>query len=147
MPKEKSAGAIIFRLEDKKAQYLLLHYPSSERAKSEYWDLPKGHVEEGETEEETAIREVREETGLEAVRIFEGFRETIHYWFRAEGKTISKTVVFYLAQTDEKDIKISDEHLGYQWLPYEKALDRLTHENAKLLLKKANTFLTERNIL
>ena len=66
MRKEKSAGAIVFRIENTKPKYLLLHYPSSANAKKEYWDLPKGHVEEGETEEETARREVKEETGLEA---------------------------------------------------------------------------------
>lgn len=147
MSKEKSAGAVIFRVDNKTAYYLLLHYPSSARAKGEYWDLPKGHIEAGETEEETAKREVQEETGLKDIKVLDGFCETIHYWFRVEGKTISKTVVFYLAQTDQENIKISAEHLGYAWLSYEKALEKLTHENAQLLLKKSNEHLQKNHII
>jgi len=51
MKREKSAGAIVFRLENKEVKYLLLHYPFSSKVKREYWDLPKGHIEEGESEE------------------------------------------------------------------------------------------------
>jgi bis(5'-nucleosidyl)-tetraphosphatase len=141
MPKETSAGAIIVRREDGVPYYLLLHYPSSAKTKGEYWDLPKGHIEKGETEEETVKREVQEETSLQDIQIFEGFREKIHYWFRFEGKTISKTVAFYVAETAQKGITISAEHTGFQWLPYEEALQELTYENAKQVLKKAHAFL------
>jgi len=146
MPKEKSAGAIIFRLEHNTPYYLLLHYPSSAKTKNEYWDLPKGHVESGETEEETARREVEEETGLQELKFFEGFREEIHYWFRSENKTISKTVAFYLAQTTQEKITISPEHVGFQWLPYEKALDALTYQNAKQIVQKAHDFLSAKGV-
>jgi len=141
MPKERSAGAIIVQRIDGAPYYLLLHYPSSAKTDGEYWDLPKGHIEKGETEEETVTREVREETGLEDIQIVEGFREEIHYWFRSENETISKTVAFYVAETRQKEITISSEHIGFQWLPYEKALKELTYENAKQVLRKAHAFL------
>lgn len=140
MPLEKSAGAIIFH-KNKEVKYLLLHYPSGAKAPKEYWDLPKGHIEKGEKEIDTVKREVREETGLENIELIEGFKEWIKYFFKLKGKTIFKTVVFYLAKTREEKVKISQEHLGYKWLPYQQALEQLTFQNAKDILKKANQFL------
>ena len=139
MPIEKSAGAIIFRKENNNFFYLLLHYPSSAKAPKEYWDFPKGHIEKGEDEIKTVKREVEEETGLKDIKIIEGFREWIKYFFKFEGKTVLKFVTFYLAETKTKDVKISGEHVGYKWLPYEDAIEQLTFKNAKEILKKAHT--------
>ncbi|PIW92468.1 MAG: diadenosine tetraphosphate hydrolase [Candidatus Nealsonbacteria bacterium CG_4_10_14_0_2_um_filter_35_20] len=139
MPIEKSAGAIIFRKENNNFFYLLLHYPSSAKAPKEYWDFPKGHIEKGEDEIKTVKREVEEETGLKDIKIIEGFREWIKYFFKFEGKTVLKFVTFYLAETKTKDVKISGEHVGYKWLPYEDAIEQLTFKNAKEVLKKAHT--------
>ena len=141
MPVEKSAGAIIFRKENNKTFYLLLHYPSSAKASHEYWDLPKGHIEKGEKIEETVKREVREETGLDDIKIIEGFKEWIKYFFQFRGKRIFKIVTYFLAETKTKEAKISFEHTGYKWLPYKEALKKLTFKNAKEVLKKANSFL------
>jgi len=146
MPIEKSAGAIIFRYENNKIYYLLLHYPGlTHRAEKDYWDLPKGHIEKGETIAETIRREVEEETGLTDIQFVEGFKETIKYFFRFGGKNILKFVTFYLAETKTKEIKISSEHLGCQWLPYEEAMKQLTFKNAKEILKKANIYLLSLN--
>lgn len=142
MPLEKSAGAIIFR-KNKEIKYLLLHYPSSAKSKKDYWDFPKGHIEKGEKEIETVKREVKEETGLEDIKIIEGFKEWIKYFFRFKKKTIFKIVTFYLAETKEKEIKISGEHIGYEWLPYKEALKQLTFNNAKEILQKVHQFLTQ----
>jgi len=152
MPIEKSAGAIIFRKENNNFFYLLLHYPSSAKAPcppkfcktklrraGDYWDFPKGHIEKGEDEIKTVKREVEEETGLKDIKIIEGFREWIKYFFKFEGKTVLKFVTFYLAETKTKDVKISGEHVGYKWLPYEDAIEQLTFKNAKEVLKKAHT--------
>jgi len=141
MPVEKSAGAVIFRKEGKNIFYLLLRYPTGSRRPNPYWDLPKGHIEKEEKAEDTAKRETAEETGLKDIKIMEGFKETIKYFFRWEGKNIFKFVVFYLAETETKDVKISGEHIGYKWLSYEEALEQLTFKNAKEILKKANHFL------
>lgn len=157
MPVEKSAGAIIFRREIRKEGswarnkegkylYLLLHYPSSGKAKKQYWDLPKGHIEKGEKEIETVKREVGEETGISKISFIKGFREPIKYFFRFNGETVFKTVVFLLAETNEEDIKISEEHLGFAWMPYESALKRLTFKNAKDILSKANEYISRKGL-
>lgn len=142
MPVEKSAGAVIFKKEEGKNFYLLLQYPGLRHPKT-YWDLPKGHIEKGEKEQETVKREVKEETGLEDIEIIPGFKETIKYFFKWEGKTIFKTVAFYVLETKTKEVKISGEHIGYKWLPYEEALEQLTYKNAKEILQKANDFLSK----
>lgn len=143
MPVERSAGAVIFRKEGKNVLYLLLHYPSSAKAPKEYWDFPKGHIEKGEKIEETIKREVREETGLDDIRLVEDFKEWIKYFFKFKGKNVFKIVTFLLAETKTKEVKVSFEHLGYEWLSYEKALEKLTFKNAKEILKKANQYLVE----
>lgn len=141
MSLEKSAGAVIFR-KNKEIKYLLLHYPSGSRTPGkDYWDFPKGHVEKGEKELETVKREVKEEAGLEDIKFIEEFKEWIKYFFKAEGKTVFKIVTFYLVQTQTEKIKLSEEHIDSEWLPYEEALERLTFKNAKEILTKAHSFL------
>jgi 8-oxo-dGTP pyrophosphatase MutT (NUDIX family) len=144
MSLEKSAGAVIFRKEGDKIYYLLLHYPSSSKTKRGYWDLPKGHIEKGEKIEDTAKREVREETGLTDISFVGGFKEGIKYFFRLKGENIFKIVTFLLAETRIKEVKISFEHIGAEWLLYEKAIERLTFKNAKEILKKANEYLSQK---
>jgi bis(5'-nucleosidyl)-tetraphosphatase len=142
MPVEKSVGAVVFRREGNKIYYLLLHYPSvSHRAERNYWDFPKGHIEKGEKPEATVKREVEEETGLKDAVFINGFKETIKYFFKFKGKNILKFATFYLMETGTKDIKISYEHIGFKWLPYEEALEQLAFKNAKEILEKANNFL------
>ncbi len=146
MPIEKSAGVIIFKKDGDKFFYLLLHYPTGARRAEPYWDFPKGHIEKGEKLEDTAKREAEEETGLKDIKIIEGFEETIKYFFKFEGKNILKFVTFYLTETKTKDVKISGEHIGYQWLSYEESLEQLKFQNAKDILKKANDFLSKKSV-
>lgn len=143
---EKSAGAIIFIKEGEDRLFLLLRYPSSSRIQKEYWDLPKGHIEKGEKLEDTAKREIEEETGLTDIKFAKGFKETIRYFFKFEDKNILKFVTFYLAETKTKDVKISEEHLDYKWLPYSPALKQLTYKNARDTIKKANEFLFQNSL-
>ena len=144
MPIEKSAGAVVFRKEGNKIYYLLLHYPSGARTSMDYWDFPKGHIERGEKEIETVKREVKEETGLEDIKFVEGFKEWIKYFFKLKGKTVFKIVTFLLAEAETEEVKISPEHIGYQWLPYKEALKQLKFKNAKEILKKANDYLNSK---
>ena len=134
MKKERSAGAIVFK-KDKEINYLLLHYEAG------HWDLPKGHIEENESEQQTLKREIEEETGIKDAKIVHGFKEKIQYYFKFKNELISKEVVFYLAKTKTKQIKISFEHIGFEWLSFEEAKEKLTYKNAKLILEKANKFL------
>jgi len=151
MPKEKSAGAIIFKKEHGVIHYLLLHYAPSEKGRKGHWGFAKGHVEEGETDEQTAEREVFEETGINDLKILPGFKEFEKYFFRKvyglKGKArqkapwVFKMVVFFLAETRISDVKISGEHTEFLWLPYEKAVKKINYKNSKALLKKANGFI------
>lgn len=135
--KETSAGAIIFRTENAKPKYLLLQYGAG------HWDFVKGHIEGKEKEEETLRREAAEEAGLKDLQIIKGFRKTINYFYRKEGETIAKEVIFLLAETKTIEIKISFEHTGYEWLEFGPAMKRVTFSSSKDILKKADRFLKE----
>jgi len=132
---EKSCGIVLFRIENGERLYLILHYPGG------HFDLPKGHVEDGEDEHQTASRELEEETGISHVEFIDGYREQISYKFKNKGKPSHKEVIFFLGRTDEENVKISHEHTGYHWLPYGGAFNKVTFDNAKNLLKEAEKIL------
>lgn len=134
MIKETSAGAVIF-CKNKAREYLLLHYESG------HWDFVKGHVEKKEKVQGTVKREAKEEAGITDLQFIPGFKEEINYFYRKDKELISKEVIFLLAETKQKEIKISHEHIGYKWLDYENALKQLTFDTAKDMLKKAEKFL------
>jgi len=136
MTRETSVGAVVFR-GDGNRKYLLLHYEAG------HWDFPKGNVEKGETPENTALREIREETGIEDIAFIPGFDERIRYFYKREKKTIAKEVEFLLAETKSERVKLSSEHTGYEWLGYGEANERITFRNSKDILKKAESFLAK----
>lgn len=143
---EVSIGAAVFRLEGGRRRYLILRYPSG------HYDFPKGHMEAGESEEETLFREVEEETGIKQLSILP-VRESIRYFYTAKGGErvrrrregrplhIFKQVHFYPAETPASFVRISHEHTGFEWLPYEEALSKLTFDNAKRVLKKSEEYI------
>jgi bis(5'-nucleosidyl)-tetraphosphatase len=134
MPQEKSCGAVVFR-KNSGVEYLLLRYGA------DHWDFVKGNVEPNESEKDTVIRELREETGIVEGRFIEDFREKINYFYKRGGKTIYKEVVFFLIQTRDTEVKLSYEHTGYEWLSYQEAIQRLTFGTARKVLEKAHGFL------
>lgn len=142
MEREKSAGAVIFHRIGKQIKYLILHYESG------HWDFPRGHIEHGEKELETAAREIKEETGIDKVNFIPGFRYVYSWFFRKKfGKRsvlISKTAILYLAETKANKVKISHEHIGYKWLTFGKAMEELTFDNSKKIIGKAHNFLTRK---
>ncbi|MFA6376441.1 MAG: NUDIX domain-containing protein [Candidatus Paceibacterota bacterium] len=142
MPKEVSAGVVVFRKEGGNIYYLLLRYPAiCHRAGVDYWDFVKGHIEAGESELETIVREAEEETGLRGLEFVEGFSQTMEYFFIHEGKKIFKSVSFRLAEASTKEIVLSDEHNDFAWLPYEQAYAALSFDNAKQVLEEADEHL------
>lgn len=140
MLREKSCGAIVF-LKNDAVRYLLLHYEAG------HWDFVKGNVEPNESEKDTVIRELREETGITDAKFIEGFREKIEYFYRRQGAKVHKEVIFFLAETQTEKVEISHEHIGYIWLDYQNALEKLTFKNAKMLLTKAHELLKTRGII
>ena len=136
MGTEKSAGIVLFRNNSGKNEFLLLNYPQG------HWDFVKGKIEQNETSREASIRETKEETGITNIEFIDGFEESVEYDFRFKKEDIHKKVIFFLAKTDEKNIKISHEHNDYLWLEYDDALKKTTFENAKGVLSKANEFLS-----
>ena len=133
MREEVSAGVILFNELDRK--FLLLNYPSK------HWDFVKGKMEKGETSHETALRETKEETGINDVEFLDGFEQEIEYYFRADNQDIHKKVIFFLGKTQTQDIILSHEHLDFIWLDYDNALNKITYKNAKNLLRKSKEFL------
>ena len=137
MIEETSSGVVLFRKENDKILFLLLHYPSG------HWDFVKGKMESGETPHETAIRETKEETGIEDIEFVDGYEEWIEYNFQFEGELVHKKVVFFLGETQTEDVQISHEHLSFTWMDYVTAMDKTTFDNAKTVLSKAYELLSK----
>ncbi len=137
MIQETSAGIVLFRREKSKIFFLLLHYPSG------HWDFVKGKKESGETHHQTALREAKEETGITDIEFVNNFEEWIEYNFQFEGELVQKKVVFFLAETKTKEIVISFEHQDFMWLEFDDAIKKITFDNAKKVLKKANAVLND----
>ena len=116
---EFSSGAVIFRRDQHgKTLFLLL-----EKANGEY-DLPKGHIEKGESAVDAAKREITEETGL-SVAFIPGFSiMTKYFFYRNKSKVLKKNKIF-LAEIHSSKVTISPEHKGYSWL----TLDEINEKN------------------
>ena len=133
---DKSCGVVLF---NSGKVLLLRHSPLSSRGGG-HWDFPKGHIDDGETEIQTALRELEEETGIAHANVIDGFRETITYTFSGGKKQIGKEVVFFIATTKESKVTLSHEHIDYSWLDFDSAFSRLTYDNARQVLRSAIDF-------
>ena len=126
---EKSCGGVIFYKTKQNTKILLV-----KNNNGRYWSFPKGHIEEGETEQETAIREIKEETGLD-VTIAPGFREISEYC--PFGK-IRKRVVFFLARAFTDNVKIQEEEIdSYIWVDLQQARKLCCYDNDLRIIEKA----------
>ena len=137
---EKSCGAVVFT-KNGQVNYLLLHYEAG------HWDFVKGNVEPNETEKDTVVRELREETSIVDADFVAGFREKITYFYRRQGNTIHKEVVFFIMESQTDKVEISHEHIGYDWLNYKHAMERLTFRNARSILQNAHELLKKQGII
>ena len=131
MKQEKSCGCIVM---NENNEILLVHQISG------HWGLPKGHVEEGESEVETAIREVKEETNID-VNINKNFRYTEKY---SPKENVMKEVVYFLAQNKNNIKKAQKEEVSdVKWFKYEEALKTITYDNSKKILMQLKKDLEE----
>ena len=132
MKKEKSCGAVVYKIENGEKMFLIEHM------KMGHYSLPKGHVEEDETEIETAKREILEETSLE-VLIDPSFREVITYSPREDS---IKDVVYFIGKIIGGTMKNQESEVSeIYFLKFNEALDLLSYENDKNVLKKANDYI------
>lgn len=157
MKQQYSAGIITYTINNEhNILYLLLRYGAG------HWDFPKGKIEQGETKQDAALRELMEETGLTA-EIDNNFEEEIKYIFtdfealakeqvlakdgaQAGDKQLTqKTVYFFIGKATRTNVILSHEHTNYKWLLYKQAVDLLTYDNAKELLKKADQYIITQN--
>jgi 8-oxo-dGTP pyrophosphatase MutT (NUDIX family) len=132
-----SAGAILFRDTRGHREYLLL------KSRPGDWEFPKGGVEGDEELQQTAIREVQEEAGVEDFRLVDGFREDYSYVFEASGTTIHKTVHLFIARSFEASAELSREHRDMQWRDYEQAINTITQDGPRDIFKRAHKYLDE----
>ena len=130
---EKSCGAVVFRKTGRGLLYLLV-----KNRNGRHWGFPKGHVEQGESEQQTAVREVLEETGLH-ITVLDGFRETCEY--RPFGK-IKKQVVFFAARSEGARVTIQRTEIDhYIWASYSDAVQLFRYDNDLRVLEAAQNWL------
>lgn len=131
---EKSCGGIIVMIKNNEKKFLVI------KQRSGYYGFPKGHVENDETEEETALREVYEEVGLKPL-IIDGFRETLDYQVK---QGVMKEAVFFLMETSDGNVRADkDEVLKYMWLDYKAAWEKITFREEKEAFLRAYEYLKE----
>lgn len=121
MKYEKSCGAIV--VED--GRVLLVKHNAG------HWDFPKGHVEEGETEFETAIREVKEETNID-IKIEKENKYISEY---SPKENVMKTVIYFIGEKVGGEDKPQIEEVSdVEWLDVNKAIERITHQRSKEIM-------------
>ena len=133
MKNEKSCGVIVFTRKNGEIKYVVIESING------FFGFPKGHIKKGETEKQTALREVFEEVGLKP-NLIEGFRETVEYYIPSID--VQKHVVYFLGEFENQDIIFQKEELSSaELLSFNEAIKQFTHENNKELLLKADFFL------
>jgi len=133
---EKSCGAVVFTTIGGQRLYVLA------QALGGHYGFPKGHMEPGETEEQTALREIWEEVGIRPL-LYPEFREEIVYLLPQT--QIRKQVVYFLAEFDGQTIKPQKEELrSAPLVTFQEAMDLLTHAQAQAILQAANDYLDAR---
>ena len=136
MKREKSCGAVVYRYEKNTLCLLLLRH-----LHGDHWSFPKGHVEENETERQTALREVFEETGLR-VSLHDGFRQVVEY---SPKPGATKQVVYFLGHTDNVRYVLQVEEISeIRWIDIDSAYHIVTFKNDRNLIVRAREFLEKR---
>lgn len=142
-----SAGVIVYRGDDRR-EYLLVR---SAQTRKPVWEFPKGGLEEGESELDAAVRELAEETGLQAADYLlqEGFQKEERYYFTIGGgkemRLVRKRVDYFLAEWRQGEVQISEEATRYAWATPAEARKMLKFPQKKQLLAHAEAWLSERS--
>jgi len=135
---EKSCGAVVYTKENGLIKYVII------QSKNGVFGFPKGHVEKNETESATALREIREETGLN-VKLIDGFKEESSYCFTLNGEEITKNVIYFLGEYNNQTPVAQETELnGIFLMDYNTAISVFQFDNLKQTLTRAHTFLTNK---
>jgi 8-oxo-dGTP pyrophosphatase MutT (NUDIX family) len=133
---EYSAGGVVFRKAAQGYEIVTVN-----RARHSDWSLPKGHIEEGETREQAAVREVKEETGLDAT-IIEPIGEVVYFFRRPKGALVRKSVFHFLLEATSFSFSGPNwEVAEARWIAIDQAHTLLTYQNDLEIVKKAKTLL------
>jgi len=133
MKYEKSCGAVVFTKNKDGIRYVIV------QSLEGFHGFPKGHMESGETEEETALREIFEETGLKP-KLLKGFKTKDEHPISDD---IIKQIIYFIAEYREQSTKIQTEELmKIDLMDFDEAMDTFEFESSKRILKEANDFLT-----
>lgn len=132
--REPTAGGIVYRKKAKNVEILLI------QDAKDRWTIPKGHIEEGEAAKETAAREIKEETGLEKVRVLNWLGKINFRYRRQQSLVLMTTDIFLVeAQGDTDALKPEDWMNGIKWFPAQEALDKIEYEDiGKIILLGLN---------
>lgn len=133
MKQERSCGAVVYGQQDETILYLLIKHVNGG-----HWSFPKGHVELNETDEETALREIQEETSL-TVELDTSFKAVNHY--QPSQDSIKDVIYFIGYASDLSTTAQTEEVTTMRWLPFHQALDLLTYENDRDILTQAQQHL------
>jgi 8-oxo-dGTP pyrophosphatase MutT (NUDIX family) len=134
--RETSAGGVVYRLEAGNALFLLI------KDSYQNWGFPKGHLETGERAEDAAVREVREETGIDDLAL-RGRIETIDWYFRFRGQLIHKVCHFYLMETAQATTnpQHAEGITACRWVSFDDARAAISYANARKVLGRANEMI------
>ena len=141
---QTAAGVVLFRNGGDTRRYLLMRSALTRRP---IWEFPKGGVEAGESEEQAAVRELWEESGIGEgqISLFDGYREEERYVFtqgKGEQRTlIVKKVVYFLAETEAVQVTISREAEEYRWATYDEAMRLIRFPGKRHVLEVAEAML------
>lgn len=139
-----SAGGVVYRVRDEQVEIIICGRENYSRT-SVIWQLPKGTPDSGETREETALREVNEESGLEIE--IDDYIGNIEYWFALpnSGVRCHKTVYYYLMEPTGGDISLHDHEFEYvKWSTVNEAVKALTYENEVGIVKDALSMVSKK---
>ena len=140
MKKEKSCGAVVFTRDGGKIQYVII------KSTEGIFGFPKGHVENDETETQTALREIFEEVGL-TVELIDGFREETSHTFARNDVQIMKQVVYFLGEfSSQTPVRLESELDGVYLMDYDEAMASFQFENSKQILTAAHKYLNGKNM-
>ena len=130
---EKSCGAVVFRKSHGNVEILLIRHSSTE-----YWSFPKGHMEESESEEQTAVREIKEETNLDVI-LDTTFRQTVSY---SPKRDVKKQVVYFLAKAMSHELVPNPGEIAEtKWVDIDYAPNLMAYDNDRQLAGKAKAYI------